>query len=512
MLYKLCSKERIGMEISFENKTVNIYREVHHQTKRVQESAESVVPDTDDDIGKLASVHTGVMLKSKDLTSRGVTVSGEATAALLYITEDQSKVSFVRLSKSFSLEYEIADIQPDTVAQVELSIINCEARVVNPRKVSVTFEMAGELSCFCQESLVTETSLPQDSGEGLHAKYDSCELMLVNAACEKTFGINEQFSFPSGKPAPSRLVSQNVEFLVSDKQLIGTKLIVKGNALVSLCYLSEEVNYPVKTEFSTPFSQIIDIGEEGMDNCSLNIELTSAYFDIINTISNDKALDCEIHAVIQLLTRRRRNISYVADIYSNRMPVNCDMQSCQFSMVSGIQKLKLSADERISVAEDCCDVLSAFVSLSDYSLEQGKLRAELGVDIVYRDANALLSSVHRVLSMEEEGERENMKICSARMADVYLRPDGQFIDGHISAEFECMVSDSVEFKKVGTVELDEESAFDTGEYPTVTLVKVQNESLWELAKTYHSSIEQIRAMNELEEDITGKLLLIPKAL
>ena len=75
-----------------------------------------------------------------------------------------------------------------------------------------------------------------------------------------------------------------------------------------------------------------------------------------------------------------------------------------------------------------------------------------------------------------------------------------------------MVSDSVEFKKVGTVELDEESAFDTGEYPTVTLVKVQNESLWELAKTYHSSIEQIRAMNELEEDITGKLLLIPKAL
>ena len=55
------------MEISFENKTINIYREVHHQTKRVQESAESVVPDTDDDIGKLASVQTAVMLKSTDM-------------------------------------------------------------------------------------------------------------------------------------------------------------------------------------------------------------------------------------------------------------------------------------------------------------------------------------------------------------------------------------------------------------------------------------------------------------
>ena len=46
----------------------------------------------------------------------------------------------------------------------------------------------------------------------------------------------------------------------------------------------------------------------------------------------------------------------------------------------------------------------------------------------------------------------------------------------------------------------------------MTLVRVGKESLWELAKTYHSSIEGIRAMNELEEDISGKLLLIPKAL
>ena len=67
------------MEISFENKTVNTYREIYHQTKRTQESAESVVPDTDDDIGRIASVQPAVMLKSKDVTARGVIISGEAT-------------------------------------------------------------------------------------------------------------------------------------------------------------------------------------------------------------------------------------------------------------------------------------------------------------------------------------------------------------------------------------------------------------------------------------------------
>lgn len=500
------------MEISFENKTVNIYREIYHQTKRSQESAESVVPDTDDDIGRIASVQTALMLKSKDVTARGVIISGEATAALLYITEDQQKVSFVRLTKSFTMEYEVADIDPDTVAQVRLSIVNCETRVVNPRKVSVTFELAGELSCYKQESLTIDSRLPAEGSDGLHARYESTELMLASAACEKTFGINEQFSFPSGKPAPSRLVSQQIDFAVSDSQLIGSKVIIKGNVNLSLCYLSEEVNYPLRTEFTTPFSQIIDIGEESMDNCSMNIELTSAYFDIINTISSEKALDVELHAVIQLVSRSRKSLSYVAGIYSNKMPVECATQSRQFGVVSSVQKLKITSDERLSVAEDCTDVLSAFLSITEISLEQGQIKAVVGVDVVYRDSNGFLSSVHRILNMEGDGGGQNLRLCSARLCDVYLRPDGQFIDGHISAEISCLVCGSIEVRKVGAVSLDEDSAYDLSTYPTVTLVRVERESLWELAKTYHSSVEQIRAMNELEEEISGRLLLIPKAL
>lgn len=500
------------MEISFENKTVNIYREIYHQTKRTQESAESVVPDTDDDIGRIASVQTSVMLKSKDVTARGVLISGEATAALLYITEDQQKVSFVRLSRSFSLEYEVPEIDPDTVAQVRLSIVNCEPRVVNPRKVSVTFELAGELSCYRQESLIIDSRLPAEGSQGLHARYESTELMLANAACEKTMGINEQFSFPSGKPSPSRLVSQQIDFAVSDSQLIGSKVIIKGNVNLSTCYLSEEVNYPLRAEFTTPFSQIIDIGQESMDNCSLRIEVTSAYFDIINTISSEKALDVELHAVIQLVSRSRKSISYVADLYSNKMPVDCAVQSSQFNMVSSVQKLKITSDERLSVAEDCTDVLSAFLSISELSLEQGQIRASTGIDVVYRDGNGLLSSVHRTVNMEGESGAQNLRLCDARLSDVYLRPDGQFIDGHISAEIGCQICTVIELRKVGAVSLDEEASYDLSGYPTVTLVKVERESLWELAKTYHSSVEQIRAMNELEEEISGRLLLIPKTL
>jgi hypothetical protein len=500
------------MEINFENKTVSAFREIYHQTKRSQESTESVVPDTDDDIGKIASVQTAIMLKSKDITARGVLISGEASASIVYITESQERAAFVQLTKGFSIEYEIPDITPDAVAQISLSIVSCESRIVNPRKVSAAFEISGELSCYVLENITVECSLPEESQEILHAKYDSTELILIDAACEKTFSINEQFAFPSGKPSPGRLVSQQVDFVVTDSQLIGSKIILKGNVNVGLCYLSDEVNYPVKTEFTTPFSQIVDIGHDSLEHCSINIELTSAYFEIINTISNDKALDAEIHAVMQLVSYSRQNLSYISDAYSNKMPTECIVETKQFNLVSGIQKLKLISDERINVAEDCSDVLSAFVEISDISQEQSKLRVTVGINVIYRDSNGLLSAVRRTANLEGEATTSNLRINGSRLSDLYLRPDGQFIDGHLSVDLSYLVCSNIEIKQVSSVKLDEEGCFELSRYPSVTLVKAENESLWELAKTYHSSIEQIKAYNELEESIEGKLLLIPKAV
>ena len=188
-----------------------MYREIARQTRRIQETAESVVPDTNDDIGRIASVQTAVLLKSKDVTSRGVMVTGELTAALIYITESERGVSYVRLSKAFTMEFDTGEIDADALAQVNLSIQNSEARILNPRKVSVTFELLGEMSCFRQDNVITETVLPAASPEGLHAKCEKTEFVAANTVTEKTFAVNEQFIFPSGKPKPSQLVSQCVE-------------------------------------------------------------------------------------------------------------------------------------------------------------------------------------------------------------------------------------------------------------------------------------------------------------
>ena len=51
--------------------------------KSSAETVEAVVPDTNDDIARVASLQTMLLLKGKDISARGITVTGEARAWML---------------------------------------------------------------------------------------------------------------------------------------------------------------------------------------------------------------------------------------------------------------------------------------------------------------------------------------------------------------------------------------------------------------------------------------------
>lgn len=500
------------MEIKFENKVLSSYREVFHQLKRIQESAESVVPDTNDDIGRIASVRTSVLLKSKDISGRGVTVTGEADAVLLYITENESSVSFVHVTKAFSMEYEIGDMESDTTAQIHLFIANAEARVLNPRKVSVTFEIAGELSCYMPESVDVDVSLPEDICQGIHVKYESYNAVLPNAVCEKSFALNEQYSFPAGKAEPSKLVFENADFCIDETQHIGSKIIIKGSVNLDVCYLSQELNYPLRTRFTSPFSQIIDTGEESMDNCTAVVALTSAYYELIDTISGEKALDTELHAVVQIVSRSKTSIKYISDAYCNTMPAACTVKNSQLALVSDMLKEVLNKDEQISIAEDCEDVLSVFASINHASAVQGKFSASLNIDIIYKNTNGNLASARRIIAMEKSCTETNVRLLNASIADINIKPQGSSLDARISLELCYQSISQKELSRVTELELDEEKYYDLSKLPTVSLVRAEGEDMWELAKTYHSSPESIVSSNPNDSPDKSTLYLIPKEI
>ena len=77
-------------------------------------SAESVVPDTLPDIGRIVWTQGGLLLKGKELRPEGVSVSGEVWASVLYLTEGLDALESLRLTKPFRMDFE--NVRPDAEA------------------------------------------------------------------------------------------------------------------------------------------------------------------------------------------------------------------------------------------------------------------------------------------------------------------------------------------------------------------------------------------------------------
>lgn len=496
------------MEISFKCRETSVWRECFFQTKRTQESAECVVPDTEADIEKIAAVQSAIMLKSKDFTARGVLISGEVSACVLYIREGQDGVSALRLRKDFSIEFETEEVS-DAVAEVVLRVQGTDVRVVNPRKIAALFEIEAELSCYRSGSLCTQT-LAEDAAEyALHTRTETSVLTLPNAVTEKSFAVNEQFSFPVGTPLPVKLLSEKAELLTTDCQLIGSKLILKGSAEIAVCTLAEDAEVPVLSRFSAPFSQIVDLGIDGMTACMPHVELTGAYYDLIDGINGEKLLDLELHAVVQLVCSGSFGVSCVIDAYSNRMPAELLRETVSCQCLAPEQKTVFTAQERLSLAEDCSELLCVFPSLSRLTNEQGTLSAAVNLDLLYRNGDGALSAGRRTLAVGGELAAAAPRFLNARVLRVEAKAEGQEIDCRVEVECRCCGSVGQELTLVKGLILDEENAFADGAFPTLTLARAKGESLWSLAKRFHSSVESIHALNE-DAESTDKMLLIPK--
>jgi hypothetical protein len=220
----------------------------------------------------------------------------------------------------------------------------------------------------------------------------------------------------------------------------------------------------------------------------------------------------ELHAVMQLVCRSSKEILYISDVYSNRYPTSCNVERYSIDVLSDSRLMKISSDERINVMDDCADVLSIFAAISRVSQEQSTIKALLNIDLVYRNESGQLSSVRRNMMLEGESALPDCRLSYVRLCDSYFRPDGQYLDARISLEVGCYCSREYEFGRVVSVEINEDEAISLDDFPTLSLVRCSDESLWELAKSYHSCVEKIAAFNDVDGELSGRMLLIPKSL
>ena len=500
------------MNFSFENKTVSGCRETGRLTASVQLSAETVVPDTGDDIARIASVQCRTVLKSKEMTRSGVRVTGEVCACCICITET-GKLSDIRLSKDFELCFDAQELPEDTRTHIRLSVPAAHSRLINPRKISTAFEISGLLRIYGECETPVDCALPEKlKGEGLHLRYREADVTAITCAAEKSFTVSEQYRLTPEKAIPQSIIWEKCAHRINDVQMIGTKAIIRGSISVCAYCRTEEGEYPAEYEFSSPFSQIIDTGTEETEFACAHIEPTALYAEIQDTVSGEKALSIELHALAELTGFCRRKLRYVSDLYSNRAPTQCIYEKRSLSDCSPVKTLTFNCAEVLSAGEDCEEIVCVLLNSMQPEVSDGVLYDTVNADIIYKSLHGELMSVRRSFRIEGGIGEKNVSVVSALLTDCLIHTDGNRAEVHSALEVSLQSTAETVINAVSGAELDEDSPYDISAFPTVTLVRADTDDLWLYAKAYHSDEAAIAALNELEGDIKGSLLLIPKSV
>lgn len=506
------------MELEFDRDTMTCYETVAEVTLCQEETLESIVPDACPDIQRIVDVCGQAFLSGKQAKEGVAAVSGMVRAVILYQPEGAAGLRRMEVGLPFTCQVDAPGLT-DRGTVLACPRLRCaDARALNPRKVLLRVDLAVEvIACQPVERPICRGVL-ETEGAALCQRQYSGETYQITSVQEKPFTFSEEIRLPQGQGGEPQLLSFHAQPQCNECRLIGSKLIFKGTAELYLL-LQEEGGLSTVHE-SLPFSQVLEVtgvGEDG--DCQIWVELTDLQCEA--RPGESRNLEVVMDLLAQARVHCRRPVTLLQDLYSTRWQTEVDSQLLPLCRVGEQGIRPQTVRELLETGELVRSVADSRLTLGQLTQSregsQLVLTAEAWVTVLYFDENELVQRVERSIPVScrldcPEGFRCS---CTCRSSgEVFAAPSAGGVEVRFPLEFHYLTTSVTPIPFVENAHFGEARASGEGTRPSIVLrLAAPGEGVWEIAKTYGTTVGQILQANELEEEELpdGKMLLIPSA-
>lgn len=507
------------MNLEFSKDTVLYQKKVCDITFMHEQTQEAIVPDALPDIYEILCTYANICLRGKDTSSGRVVVSGTAETSVLFSAENGDRVRSLCVSLPFTVSADAEEITDDSAVIADISILSAESKMINPRKVLVKVNLNVSLRCYNTAQLCVSCRTPEENG--IEVLFDKAEADTVRNVTEKTFIISDEYSISGSKAAVGEILASTSRLYTEDVKPIGSKLIVSGRVGSKVVYLAEAGESVECAEFSTMFSQIVELPEPADENsCNIELMLTGAYCNV-SSMSGMKGIAVEIHAVAQCETSCPTEINYIADIFSTKNILDCGKSTLDISkttentlhneILRGTIPIEAAAERILNSDFTAC---VASVNEKDGGVE-AMIRAS--ASILYTSQNGIIKSAKGIIEGISVIPNCKLDSCSigCRTGDeIYVTPSGMELEVRIPVTLCVKGYTNCTVSFVESAGCSEEPA-DDKDRPSVILYNTrESDDMWSISKRFRTSRRLIEEANMLEgcDDLkSGTLLLIPKS-
>lgn len=511
------------MELELQTESYPVYRAFPAIIDAHEETAETIVPDYCPDIVRIVDTSACLLLREPQLSNGKAELSGTVEVTLLYLADDAQGLRSMTYSLEMQRLLEHETLKSVSALGLEGHACAPEVRLLNPRKLFTRVNIELCAVPYREETLSICSGVPQKEDchiETLEIQHDAA---LLRAVQEKDFVFSEEFTLPGGREPIRQLLSHGVQIRITDCKAIGNKVLLKGAACISILY-AETDGMLHHHAAELPFSQILD-GLEESDNdplCSVSLYLTDCevHADGEDLAGSGRTVSVRLslHAAVAL--RQMMRLQCISDLYSTTHELKVQMESFALPQMPEQMSQQVSVREQIETASEVGSILCANVCFYGQSMSRGAegliLRTNAAIRVLYLDENGTPLSVERrrEITLESDvGAADQMSVRCLCAGDILTSLSAQGIEVRFPVEFQLVNQPELRCSCLDSVQV-ETAAEKPQDLPNLILRALSaEETLWDLAKQYRTTVNEILTANELNDQsaaAVGELLLIPR--
>lgn len=473
----------------------------------VETGAEMIVPDLYPDISRIIDCSGQACIKEKVKYEDKLEITGLVRAGVLYVPEDGGGVARVDVNIPFAHSFECMADEEHALSRARLLTI--DAHAVNPRKIQVTVALLVELDGYRPKTL----EIAEDVDGECEVLKSAWQAYMPIAVRGKAFTAVEEIELSAAKPPIEELLKVDVRLLPGDVKPVGSKVILKGTAMIHMLYRSG--NEPISAEHEFPFSQILEMEglEDGAD-VELDLQLTGLEMDVRAAVSMEARLvTVTLHFDAQAVAWAERHFEAISDLYSVEKRARPEFAPVALTRLVDRSSKRQAVRESIEVGEDVGTVVDAQVLLWPAAVRDEGISCEATASIVYLNEDNQYSNLTRRITVHCPLENAIPYRAKALLAgEVTAVPTSEGLELRFLVDFELTGTESFAINTVTGISLEE--AAETEPHPSVVLRRcMQGESLWDIAKRYGTTRRDLAQANGIEDPdavAQGALLLIPR--
>lgn len=507
------------MKVDIESENICVNRLVERKCENLIIENDVIVPDVKPDI--VSSIHTSgnVCIYKKEILDGKVRIDGCIDAYIIYLSDtEEGGVRSLNTSLDFSKSIELTNSNSEMDLSLEINLKTMDCNVINGRKVNVKAYLEVEVKTYSRDDIQILKDVRNVSGlQKLNRD------MTINSLIGK--GESKVF-------AKDTLSIENVDNLVEvlkaeirvinrDFKISYNKILAKAEVKANIMYLTED-NRINCVEKNIPVMGFIDIQNISEENfCDVNY--TTKNITVRPNEVEEHSIYIEVELELSSCVYENKKIALIQDLYSPEQEIKFSQK--KITTMSELTKSvnMCTVKQRIEAKEIAGNKIyntALEYSINNVSIINERIvyEGDITATIIFASSNSfrLDSKIEKIpfnYEIESCGVTNVANIdttISIKDDNFIVLSDGG-IDAQITLEIDTKMFRSMEINVINDIESDELRNDIT--YSIIIYFVKKGDTLWNIAKTFKSTVEDIVRTNDIEDEnkiYPGQQLLIPR--